>query len=132
MRRRGAAMSSIGLRCTHAHLYPYPQSALSIMLLPHGNARLVLHAIARSGKLASMGIVEVNPYLDHAELTQHISVQLLLEASGFPKSDGELPKITLYIEALCPLLLSARSSLIYPGSLWRRNAVRKAILAIFI
>lgn len=51
-------------------------------------AKQLLRGIARSGKLAGVDIVEVNPYLDHAELTQHISVQLLLEAiaSGFPIS----------------------------------------------
>jgi agmatinase len=42
-------------------------------------ARQLLRGIARRGKLAGVDIVEVNPYLDHAELTQHISVQL------FPK-----------------------------------------------
>jgi agmatinase len=49
-------------------------------------AKQLLRGIARRGKLAGVDIVEVNPYLDHAELTQHISVQLFLEAiaSGFP------------------------------------------------
>lgn len=51
-------------------------------------AKQVLRGIAASGKLAGVDIVEVNPYLDHAELTQHIAVQLLLEAiaSGFPST----------------------------------------------
>lgn len=51
-------------------------------------AKQLLHGIARSGKLIGVDLVEVNPYLDHAELTQHISVQLLLEAiaSGFPST----------------------------------------------
>jgi arginase family enzyme len=30
--------------------------------------------------MMGVDLVEVNPYLDHAELTQHIAVQLLLEA----------------------------------------------------
>lgn len=49
-------------------------------------AKQLLHGIARSGNLVGVDIVEVNPYLDHTELTQYISVQLLLEAiaSGFP------------------------------------------------
>ena len=53
-------------------------------------AKQLLHGIARHGKLIGMDLVEVNPYLDHAELTQHISVQLLLEAiaSGFPTTAG--------------------------------------------
>ncbi len=53
-------------------------------------AKQLLHGIARYGKLVGVDIVEVNPYLDHAELTQHISVQFLLEAiaSGFPATVG--------------------------------------------
>lgn len=49
-------------------------------------AKEFVHGIARHGKLTGVDIVEINPYLDHAELTQHISVQLFLEtiASGFP------------------------------------------------
>lgn len=49
-------------------------------------AKQLLRGIAPHGKLVGADIVEVNPYLDHAELTQHIAVQLLLEtiASGFP------------------------------------------------
>lgn len=49
-------------------------------------AKQLLRGIASRGKLVGTDIVEVNPYLDHAELTQHIAVQLLLEtiASGFP------------------------------------------------
>lgn len=49
-------------------------------------AKQLLRGIASHGKLVGADIVEVNPYLDHAELTQHIAVQLLLEtvASGFP------------------------------------------------
>jgi agmatinase len=42
-------------------------------------ARTLLRALARQGKLVGADIVEVNPYLDHAELTQHIAVQLLIE-----------------------------------------------------
>jgi agmatinase len=51
-------------------------------------AKQLLRGIARLGQLVGVDIVEVNPYLDHAELTQHISVQLLLEAiaSGFPST----------------------------------------------
>lgn len=49
-------------------------------------ARQLLRGIGKHGHLVGVDIVEVNPYLDHAELTQHISVQLLIEAiaSGFP------------------------------------------------
>jgi agmatinase len=43
-------------------------------------ARALLHALSKQGKLVGADIVEVNPYLDHAELTQDISVQLLIEA----------------------------------------------------
>jgi len=51
-------------------------------------AKQLLHGIAgHGGQLVGVDVVEVNPYLDHAELTQHIAVQLLLEtiASGFTK-----------------------------------------------
>lgn len=53
-------------------------------------ARQLLRGIGKHGKLVGVDVVEVNPYLDHAELTQHIAVQLLLEAiaSGFPVSPG--------------------------------------------
>ncbi len=57
-------------------------------------AKQLLRGIAGRGKLVGVDIVEVNPYLDHAELTQHISVQLLLEAiaSGFPTAAGAPPR----------------------------------------
>jgi len=42
-------------------------------------ARTLLRALGKQGKLVGTGIVEVNPYLDHAELTQHIAVQLSIE-----------------------------------------------------
>jgi agmatinase len=43
-------------------------------------AKQLLRGIAGHGKLVGVDIVEVNPYLDHTELTQHIAVQLLIEA----------------------------------------------------
>lgn len=54
--------------------------------LSYRHARQLLHGIAANGKLVGVDIVEVNPYLDHAELTQHIATQLFIEAiaSGFP------------------------------------------------
>src|SRR6185437_2635877 len=57
-------------------------------------AKQLFRAIARSGKLAGVDIVEVNPYLDHAELTQNIAVQLLLEAvaSAFTSVSAASPK----------------------------------------
>lgn len=53
-------------------------------------AKQLLRGISAKGKLVGVDIMEVNPYLDHAELTQHIAVQLLLEAiaSGFPHSSN--------------------------------------------
>ncbi len=36
-------------------------------------------ALAERGTLVGVDLVEVNPYLDHAELTQHMAVQLLIE-----------------------------------------------------
>lgn len=54
-------------------------------------ARQLIRGIGEHGKLVGTDVVEVNPYLDHAELTQHIAVQLLLEAiaSGFKKAPGK-------------------------------------------
>jgi len=43
-------------------------------------AKALLRGLAQKGNLVGVDIVEVNPYLDHSELTQHIAVQLLLEA----------------------------------------------------
>jgi agmatinase len=43
-------------------------------------AKQLFRGLAAHGKLVGVDIVEVNPYLDHAELTQHIAVQVLLEA----------------------------------------------------
>jgi agmatinase len=54
-------------------------------------AKQLIRGFREQGKLAGVDIVEINPYLDHAELTQHISVQLFLEAiaSGFTVSAGQ-------------------------------------------
>jgi agmatinase len=43
-------------------------------------AKTILRALGSQGKMVGLDLVEVNPYLDHAELTQHIAVQLLIEA----------------------------------------------------
>jgi arginase family enzyme len=53
-------------------------------------AKQLLHGITRHGKLVGVDLVEVNPHLDHTELAQHISVQLLIEAiaSGFPTASA--------------------------------------------
>lgn len=40
----------------------------------------LLHGIGRRGRLVGIDLVEVNPYLDHSELTAHVAAQLLLEA----------------------------------------------------
>jgi agmatinase len=49
-------------------------------------AKRLLRSLGQRGTMVGLDIVEVNPYLDHAELTQHIAVQLLIEAlaSGIP------------------------------------------------
>ena len=41
--------------------------------------KTLLRTLGKQGKLVGADIVEVNPYLDHAELTPHIAVQLLIE-----------------------------------------------------
>ncbi|MFZ0664076.1 MAG: arginase family protein [Acidobacteriaceae bacterium] len=57
-------------------------------------AKQLVRGIATHGKLVGADVVEVNPYLDHAELTQHVAVQLLLEtiATGFPIAFAKLKK----------------------------------------
>lgn len=40
----------------------------------------LLRGIGPRGRLVGVDLVEVNPYLDHSELTAHIAAQLLLEA----------------------------------------------------
>jgi agmatinase len=42
--------------------------------------KTILRCLGAKGKMVGVDLVEVNPYLDHAELTQHIAVQLLIEA----------------------------------------------------
>ena len=46
--------------------------------------KAILRRLGTRGKMVGVDLVEVNPCLDHAELTQHIAVQLLIEslASG--------------------------------------------------
>ncbi|MEO1052738.1 MAG: agmatinase [Bacteroidota bacterium] len=39
----------------------------------------IAQGLSKKGKLVGLDLVEVNPYLDHAELTQHMSVQILIE-----------------------------------------------------
>lgn len=55
-------------------------------------AKQLFRGLASRGKLVGVDIVEVNPYLDHAELTQHMATQLLLEAiaSAFHRTDSEI------------------------------------------
>ena len=43
------------------------------------HVKQIVGALAKRGTLVGSDLVEVNPYLDPAELTQHIAVQLLLE-----------------------------------------------------
>jgi len=39
----------------------------------------ISQALAKRGRLVGLDVVEVNPYLDHSEMTQHMAVQLLIE-----------------------------------------------------
>lgn len=43
------------------------------------HVKRILRALARRGTLVGVDLVEVNPYLDPAELTPHMAVQLLIE-----------------------------------------------------
>ncbi len=44
------------------------------------HVKRIAQGLAQRGRLVGLDLVEVNPYLDHAELTQHMSAQLLIEA----------------------------------------------------
>jgi agmatinase len=47
--------------------------------LSYSETKKLLQGIAKRGRLVGLDLVEVNPYLDHAELTQHMAAQLLIE-----------------------------------------------------
>jgi agmatinase len=47
--------------------------------LSYTQVKRILQGIAQRGTMVGLDLVEVNPYLDHAELTQHIAAQLLIE-----------------------------------------------------
>jgi|CXWL01.1.fsa_nt_gi agmatinase len=47
--------------------------------LTYTHVKRVLQGLALRGKMVGLDLVEVNPYLDHAEVTQHIAAQLLIE-----------------------------------------------------
>lgn len=44
------------------------------------HVKRILQGLSRRGRMVGLDLVEVNPYLDPAELTPHVSVQLLIEA----------------------------------------------------
>lgn len=48
--------------------------------LTYGHIRRLLQGLSGRGRMVGLDLVEVNPYLDHAELTQHIAAQLLIES----------------------------------------------------
>lgn len=48
--------------------------------LAYGQVKRILQGLAPRGRMVGLDLVEVNPYLDHAELTQHMAAQLLIEA----------------------------------------------------
>lgn len=54
--------------------------------LSYRQVKQIMQGIARRGQLVGLDLVEVNPYLDHTELTQHMAAQLLIEtiATAFP------------------------------------------------
>jgi len=57
--------------------------------LTYRHVKQLIHGVGRRGRLVGVDVVEVNPYLDHSELTAHMATQILLEAiaSGFPRDD---------------------------------------------
>lgn len=47
--------------------------------LSYTHIKRILQSLAHRGRMVGLDLVEVNPYLDHAELTQHMAAQLLIE-----------------------------------------------------
>lgn len=47
--------------------------------LTYTHVKRILQGLGRRGTMVGLDLVEVNPYLDHAELTQHMAAQLLIE-----------------------------------------------------
>lgn len=47
--------------------------------LSYTHIKRMLQGVAQRGRMVGLDLVEVNPYLDHAELTQHMAAQLLIE-----------------------------------------------------
>lgn len=47
--------------------------------LSYTHIKRILQGLSPRGKMVGLDLVEVNPYLDHAELTQHMAAQLLIE-----------------------------------------------------
>lgn len=47
--------------------------------LSYTQVKRMLQGLAPRGRMVGLDLVEVNPYLDHAELTQHMAAQLLIE-----------------------------------------------------
>ena len=47
--------------------------------LSYTHVKRILQGLAPRGTMVGLDLVEVNPYLDHAELTQHMAAQLLIE-----------------------------------------------------
>lgn len=47
--------------------------------LSYTHIKRIMQGLAPRGAMVGLDLVEVNPYLDHAELTQHMAAQLLIE-----------------------------------------------------
>ena len=47
--------------------------------LSYTHIKRILQGLAGRGTMVGLDLVEVNPYLDHAEVTQHVAAQLLIE-----------------------------------------------------
>jgi agmatinase len=57
-------------------------------------AKQIVRGLGMRGNLVGFDLVEVNPYLDHSEVTAHIAVQLLLEAAATAVTGGrQLPEL---------------------------------------
>ncbi len=61
--------------------------------LSYTHIKRILQGLAPRGTMVGLDLVEVNPYLDHAELTQHMAAQLLIEgmATAFASNVSDQP-----------------------------------------
>jgi agmatinase len=56
--------------------------------LSYTHVKRLLQGLAPRGRMVGLDLVEVNPYLDHTEVTEHMAAQLLIEGMATALSGG--------------------------------------------